>query len=155
MPPFSKGSEGILPAVFWQVFKNRDLEGLLEKLRLQCLEPCGHVEPAPLRERGNGWPCLSFPFWKMTQSQFCCLEIHHGQLLLLPPVREAGTWGSLPCLRGSMALYGSQLRGNKRGRHPQRNSSLEKGWEGHVAVTLQPLRSLLCTSAACPTHLDS
>lgn len=123
---------------FW-LLSHRDLEGLLEKLRLQFLEPWGDVEPVQLRERSNGWPCLSFPFGEVTLSQLCCLEIHRGQWFLLLPVKEAGAWGSLPCLRGSTALYGTQLRGGKRGQHPQRNSSLEKGWEGCVAAMLQPL----------------
>lgn len=78
MPPFSKGSEGILAAVCWQVFKN-EFGGFIGKLSLQCPEPWGNVEPAQLKEKSKGWPCLSFPFWEVTQSQLCCLEIHHGK----------------------------------------------------------------------------
>lgn len=58
---------------FW-LLSRRDLEGLLEKLRLQFLEPWGDVEPAQLRERSNGWPCLSFSFGELTPSQLCCLR---------------------------------------------------------------------------------
>lgn len=32
MPPFSKGSEGILPAVFWQVFKKQRFGGFAGKV---------------------------------------------------------------------------------------------------------------------------
>lgn len=101
--PFSKGSKGILAPVFWQVFKNKDLEGLLEKLRLQCLEPWGDVDPAQLRERSDGWPCLRFPFWEMTQSQLCCLEMHRGNFSF-SQLREAGTWALCPA-EGAAQLY--------------------------------------------------
>jgi len=69
--PFSKGSRGILAAVLCQVLKSRDLKGLLEKHGLQCLEPWGDVEPVPFGKRSNGWPCLSFPLWEVTQCQLC------------------------------------------------------------------------------------
>lgn len=124
VPLFSKGSEGILAAAFSQKFERFAGEA-------QAAEPWGSGK---LGVRSYARACLSFPFWEVPQSQHWCFKLDCGFLHL--PEREAGL-EALPCF---LALYGPQLRGNKRGHHPLINSSPGKVWGARAVVMIQLLQ---------------